>query len=152
LRLALFQPDIPQNVGAAIRVAACFGASIDIIGPYGFAGGEREMRRVAMDYAPADPVVLHASWSAFLNSLLSDGARSARLVLMTTRGDGDLWSVAFAPDDVIILGRESAGVPDDVRAAANLRLRIPLAKGARSLNVATAGAVALAEARRQLGY
>ncbi len=159
MRLALYQPDMPQNVGAAIRVAACFGAAIDIIGPCGFSGGERDIRRVAMDYALAAPPVFHDGWRTFLSGLRGaslaaapSGKNKARLALMTTKGATDLWKFTFMPDDVILLGRESAGVPLEVHEAADARLRIPLAPLARSLNVAVAGAVALAEARRQTGW
>ena len=144
MRIALYQPDIPQNVGAAIRVAAGFGAGIDLVGPMGFAAGEREIRRVAMDYATAGPPAVHAGWTAFL----ADRA-PGRLILLTTRATSMLWDFSFAESDVILLGRESAGVPDEVHERADARLVIPLAPGARSLNVAVAAAVALAEARRQ---
>ncbi|MEQ1929426.1 MAG: TrmH family RNA methyltransferase [Parvularculaceae bacterium] len=147
MRLALYQPDIPQNVGAAIRIAACFGADVDVIEPCGFAGATREIRRVAMDYALAATPVFHSGWEAFRSE-----AVGRRLILMTTKAASDLWGFTFAGDEIILLGRESAGVPDDIHEAADERLRIPLAPGARSLNVAVAGAVALAEARRQLGW
>lgn len=146
LRIALYQPDMPGNVGAAIRVAACFGAGVDLIGPMGFAAGEKEIRRAAMDYAAAAPPDLHAGWSAYLKD-----RRHGRLVLLTTKGATSLWDFRFSADDTILLGRESAGVPDEVHQAADTRLVIPLAAGARSLNVAVAGAIALAEASRQLG-
>ncbi len=147
LRLALYQPDIPQNVGAAIRAAACFGAAAEIIEPCGFPLNARDVRRAAMDYSAMAPPAAHASWRAFL-----DTVGGARLVLLTTAGDASLWSFGFRDDDILILGRESAGVPQEVHDAASARLRIPMAEGARSLNVATAGAIALAEARRQLGW
>lgn len=147
MRIALYQPDIPQNVGAAIRVAACFGAGVDLIGPTGFAAGEREIGRVAMDYAAAAPPRLHAGWSAF-----REQCAGGRLVLLTTRAASALWSFRFAADDTILLGRESAGAPEAVHAAADARLVIPLAPGARSLNVAVAAAIALAEARRQFDH
>jgi tRNA (cytidine/uridine-2'-O-)-methyltransferase len=146
LRLALYQPDIPQNVGAAIRIAACFGAGVDIVEPCGFAGGAREIRRVAMDYALAAPPVFHASWTDFRRSI----GVGARLILLTTKANVALWDFSFSEADAIVLGRESAGVPEDVHEAVHARLLIPLAPGARSLNVAVAGAVALSEARRQL--
>jgi tRNA (cytidine/uridine-2'-O-)-methyltransferase len=145
LRIALYQPDMPQNVGAAIRVAACFGAGIDLVGPMGFPAGAREIRRVAMDYATAVPPVAHAGWSSFL----ADRA-PGRLVLLTTRATLPVWAFDFRETDTVLLGRESAGVPEDVHEAADARLVIPLAPGARSLNVAVAAAVALAEARRQM--
>jgi tRNA (cytidine/uridine-2'-O-)-methyltransferase len=146
MRLVLYQPDIPQNVGAAIRVAACFGAVLDIVEPSGFPLDAKEIRRVALDYAALAPPTVHASWNEFLRAYSPE----SRLVLLTTRGEVDLWDFRFRADDTILVGRESAGAPDEVHAAADARLRIPLAEGARALNVAVAAAVALAEARRQL--
>lgn len=145
MRIVLVEPDIPQNVGAAIRAAACFGAAVEIIGPCGFALDSREVRRVAMDYGLLAPVRLHAGWRAF-----RDRAEPARLVLLTTKAQESLWDFRFAPGDAILLGRESAGAPTEVHAAVEARVRIPMAPGARSLNLAVAAAVALAEARRQL--
>jgi tRNA (cytidine/uridine-2'-O-)-methyltransferase len=147
MRLVLYQPDIPQNAGAAIRAAACFGAALEIIEPCGFPLDAKALRRTAMDYGALAPPATHASWSAFLGS---KGA--ARIVLLTTKGADALWDFTFRSDDAILLGRESAGVPSEVHDAADARLRIPMADGARSLNVATTGAIALAEARRQLGW
>ncbi len=145
MRLVLYQPDIPQNAGAAIRTAACFGASLEIIEPCGFPLDAKVLRRAAMDYGALAPPKAHVSWRAFLET-----AGGGRLVLMTTAAETSLWTFRFRDDDILIVGRESAGVPEDVHAAASARLCIPLAEGARSLNVATAGAIALAEARRQL--
>lgn len=145
MRLVLFQPDIPQNTGAAIRNAACFGASIEIIEPCGFAMSAKALRRTAMDYGALAAPVTHVSWSAFRDTI-----GEARLVLLTTKAASPLWSFRFREDDILLLGRESAGVPEDVHAAAAARILIPMAQGARSLNVATAGAIALAEASRQL--
>ncbi|MEM8772767.1 MAG: TrmH family RNA methyltransferase [Pseudomonadota bacterium] len=147
MRLVLYEPDIPQNVGAAIRVAACFDVGIEIIEPCGFPLNAREIRRVAMDYGALAEPKAHASWEAFVATL--DGAR---LLLLTTKGAAPLWDIEFKEDDVLLLGRESAGVPEAVHEAADIRTRIPVAANARSLNVAVAGAVVLAEARRQLGF
>lgn len=147
MRLALYQPDIPQNVGAAIRAAACFGASLDVIEPCGFPLDSREVRRVAMDYGAAAAPRAHAGWEAFLETI---GA--GRLVLLTTKAPETIWDFRFRADDIILMGRESAGAPDEVHERAGARLRIPLAPGARSLNVAVAAAVTLAEARRQVGW
>ncbi len=147
MRLALYQPDIPQNVGAAIRVAACFAAGVDIIEPCGFPLAAREVRRVAMDYSALAPPAAHPNWSAFLRA-----CGSARLVLLTTKADRSIWDFQFRRDDIVILGRESAGAAPEIHDAAHARLRIPLAPGARYLNVAVAAAVAHAEARRQLGW
>ena len=145
MRLALFQPDIPQNTGALLRLAACFGVAVDVIEPCGFLLDDRRLRRAALDYAAASAIRRHASWGQFL---AERDARS-RLVLLTTSGTDALYEFVFAPEDTLLLGRESAGVPDFVHQAAFARLVIPMAEGARSLNVALAGAVALAEALRQ---
>lgn len=149
MRLALYEPDIPQNVGAAIRASACFGAEIDVIGPCGFPLDSRELRRVAMDYGSLAAPVLHSGWTSYLKS---PERGACRLVLLTTKAEAPLWKFAFRPDDILIGGRESAGVPDEVHAAADARVVIPMAERARSLNVAVAAAVALAEARRQLKW
>jgi len=147
MRLALYQPDIPQNVGAAIRVAACFRAELDIIEPCGFPLDSREIRRVAMDYASCVEPAAHASWTAFASA-----ERRGRLILLTTKSAQSIWDFAFHPDDTLLMGRESAGAPDNVHAQVDARLLIPLARGARSLNVAVAAGVVLAEARRQIGW
>lgn len=144
MRLGLFQPDIPQNLGAAIRLAACLGVALDVIEPCGFPLDDRSVRRAAMDYAAQAKVARHRSWADFLS------ARRGRLVLFTTRGATPFHDFAFEPDDVLLFGRESAGVPDEVHAAADARVFIPLAAGARSLNVVTAATLALGEALRQI--
>lgn len=146
MRLALFQPDIPQNVGAAMRLAACLGVTLDLVGPLGFALDDRGLRRAALDYGPLGEIVVHADWAAFLEASRAAGRR---LALLTTRGDGSLYDFAFAPGDTILLGRESAGAPAEVHAAAAARLRIPLVAPARSLNLVVAAALALGEALRQ---
>ncbi len=145
MRLVLFQPDIPQNTGAAIRNAACFGASLEIVEPCGFPLNARELRRVAMDYGALAPPTSHTSWPAFLETV-----GDARLILLTTSSEKTLWTFGFRENDILILGRESAGVPEEVHKASSEQIRIPMAENARSLNVATAGAIVLAEARRQL--
>lgn len=149
MRLALYEPDMAPNVGAAIRVAACFGAGLDIIGPCGFPLGSKDLKRAAMDYARLAPPLLYASWAAFLEHI---SGRPGRLVLMTTRGDTPLYDFAFEPSDIVLMGRESTGAPQVVHNAAAARLFIPLTPDARSLNVAVAAAVTLGEARRQIGY
>lgn len=143
MRLALFEPDIPQNAGALIRLGACLGVGIDIVEPCGFVFSEAGFRRAGMDYAESADVMRHASWDAFLSS------RRGRLVLLTTKGDESYILFMFASDDTLLLGRETAGVPDHVHHAADARIRIPMRPGLRSLNVAQAGAMALAEALRQ---
>jgi len=145
MRLALFQPDIPQNLGAAIRLTACLGVPLDVIEPCGFPLSDAAIRRAAMDYAGIAQVARHASWAVFR----SDSAASGRLVLFTTRAALPLHDFAFLPDDILLFGRESAGAPDEVHAAADARILIPLAPGARSLNVVTAATLALGEALRQ---
>ena len=142
LRLALYQPDIAGNVGTLIRTAACLGAGIDLIEPMGFPIGARAMRRAAMDYR--GEVVRHADWTAF------EAQVAGRIVLLTTAGGTPLWDMRFHADDVLLLGSEGAGVPAEVHARADLRVAIPVRAGCRSLNVAVAGAIALAEALRQI--
>ncbi|MFN3960163.1 MAG: tRNA (cytidine(34)-2'-O)-methyltransferase [Parvularculaceae bacterium] len=149
MRLVLYQPEIAGNVGAAIRSAACFGAGVDIIEPCGFPAGDRSLKRAAMDYANLAAPVRHASWAAFA---ASGERRSGRLVLLTTKAEAAIWDAAFSESDLFLVGQESAGVPDAVRQACDLAVRIPTASGARSLNAATAAAIALAEARRRLGW
>jgi len=145
MRLALFQPDIPQNLGAAIRLAACLGVPLDVIEPCGFPLSDAAIRRAAMDYAAIARVKRHPGWDDFRG----DPARAGRLVLFTTKAAEALHGFAFRTDDILLFGRESAGVPDEIHAAADARLIIPLAPGARSLNVVTAATLALGEALRQ---
>jgi tRNA (cytidine/uridine-2'-O-)-methyltransferase len=147
LRLALFEPDIPQNTGTLLRLAACFGVAVDLIEPLGFVMDDRRLKRAALDYAARATICRHNSWPAFL----SNHDPAARLILLTTRGSTPLYRFAFTADDTLLLGRESAGVPDFVHAAAFAQVAIPMQQGARSLNVALAGAIALAEALRQTG-
>ena len=147
MRLALFQPDIPQNLGAAIRLAACLGVSLDVIEPCGFPVSDRALRRAAMDYAQIADIRRHASWSLFHTESVSE---RARLVLFTTKGATPLHGFGFRPSDILLFGRESAGAPEEVHAAAHARVVIPLAPGARSLNVVVAAAIGLSEALRQI--
>jgi tRNA (cytidine/uridine-2'-O-)-methyltransferase len=143
MRLALFQPDIPQNLGAALRLGACLGVPVDVIEPCGFPLSDRAVRRAALDYGAKAELVRHPGWSEFLTS------RQGRLLLFTTRGALPFQDFIYRASDVLLFGRESAGVPDDVHAAADARLCIPLVPGTRSLNVVTAAAMALGEALRQ---
>jgi tRNA (cytidine/uridine-2'-O-)-methyltransferase len=147
LRLALFEPDIPQNTGTLIRLAACFDVPVDLVEPCGFLFDDRRLRRALLDYAALATIRRHESWAAFA----ADRAPASRIVLLTTSGDVPLYDFSFAPGDTLLLGRESAGVPAFVHEAAAARVRIPLRHGARSLNVAVAGAIALSEALRQTG-
>ena len=146
MRLVLYEPDIPQNTGAILRLAACLGIAADLIEPFGFLWEDRRLKRAGMDYLDLAHHVRHASWSRYCAA-----RRAGRLVLLTTRGTVAYHRFAFAKDDTLLLGRESAGVPPFVHEAAAARVVIPLAAGARSLNVAQAGAIALAEALRQTG-
>jgi tRNA (cytidine/uridine-2'-O-)-methyltransferase len=143
MRLALYEPDIPQNAGALIRLAACMGIAIDIIEPCGFVFSDRQLKRSGMDYLEHADVVRHESWPVFRKTL------QGRLVLLTSKGAQPYCDFAFEPTDTLLLGRESAGVPENVHEAADARLRIPLKPGLRSLNVAQAGAMVLGEALRQ---
>lgn len=143
MRLALFQPDIPQNLGAALRLGVCLGVAMDVIEPCGFPLSGRAVRRAGLDYAGKAEVVLHPGWGEFLS------ARRGRIVLFTTRAAQPFHRFDYAADDILLFGRESAGVSDEVHEAADARLCIPLAADARSLNVVTAAALALGEALRQ---
>jgi tRNA (cytidine/uridine-2'-O-)-methyltransferase len=147
MRLALYQPDIPQNAGAMMRLAACLGVPLDLIEPAGFLLGDRRLKRAGMDYLEALEMTRHRSWEAFLEAR----APRSRLLLLTTRGPVLYHRFMFGHDDILLVGRESAGVPDAVHAAADARLRVPMRAGARSLNVALAAAIALGEALRQTG-
>lgn len=149
MRLALFEPDIPQNTGAMLRLAACLGVGVDVIEPCGFAWSDARMRRAGLDYLDLAELRRHASWEAFRAARA--GVPGGRLVLLTTAGAEDLPGFAFAPGDTLLVGRESAGVPAMVRAVADATVRIPMRPGARSLNVALAAALALGEALRQTG-
>lgn len=144
LRLAAYQPDIAQNLGAMIRLCACFGTPLDIIEPCGFPLSIKALKRTAMDYADHVSMTRHADWQGFC------AATSARKVLLTTKGDADIWDFTFKPGDVLLMGRETAGVPEEVHNVANARVMIPISETTRSLNLATAAAIALAEAKRQL--
>lgn len=148
MRLALYQPDIAPNVGAMLRLAACLDIAVDLIEPCGFPVDERRMRRAGMDYMDHVRLDRHASWDAFRQR-----RGAGRLVLLTTAGDTLFPRIGFERGDTLMVGRESAGVPADVHGAADIRLRLPMRPGLRSLNVATAAAMVLAEALRQTdGY
>jgi len=153
MRLALYQPDIPQNCGALIRLAACLGVGLDIIEPCGFLLDDRRLRRAGLDYHSLAEVRRHSGWDSFRSALrTNEGVDPApRLLLLTTQGDRPYTDFAFTASDVVLLGRESAGVPAEVHAEADARLVIPLRPGRRSLNVAQAGAMVLGEALRQTG-
>ena len=144
--LVLYQPDIPGNTGTLMRLCACTATTLHLIEPAGFRLDDTALKRAGMDYLEIATLARHIDWDAFETWRANTGRR---LVLMSTRADMTLWDFAFRADDLIMLGRESGGVPDHVYDAADHRLTIPMAAGARSLNVALAGAMALGEAIRQ---
>jgi len=146
MRLALYQPDIPANTGTMIRLGACLGVPVDIIEPAGFAFTVRELKRAVLDYAPLAEIVRHASWQAFLEARAT---APGRLILLTTQATLAYTEFAFGADDHLLVGRESAGVPEPVHGRADVRVRVPLRAQARSLNVAVAAAMVLGEALRQ---
>jgi tRNA (cytidine/uridine-2'-O-)-methyltransferase len=145
MRLALFEPDIPQNAAAIIRLGACLGVAVDIIEPCGFLFSEAGFRRAGLDYVERADIQRHESWEAFRTK------RRGRLVLLTTKASLSYTAFGFGPDDTLLFGRESAGVPEHLHDAADARIRIPLRTGLRSLNLAQAAAMALGEALRQTG-
>ena len=147
MRLALYQPDIAQNTGTILRLAACLGVGVDVIAPTGFDMSDRAIRRAGLDYLQHVEIVRHASFADFEAARQRSGSR---LLLLTTRAETAYTSFAFQPADTLLLGRESAGVPDTVHQAADARLRIPMRPGLRSLNVAIAAAMVVGEALRQL--
>jgi tRNA (cytidine/uridine-2'-O-)-methyltransferase len=147
MRLVLFEPDIAQNAGTLFRLAACLGVPVDVVEPCGFHLDDRRLRRAALDYLDALDLTRHVSWRAY--QARRAGAPGGRLVLLTTRGDVAYTEFAFRPDDSLMVGRESAGVPEAVHRAAAARLRIPIRPGLRSINVALAAAMVLGEALRQ---
>ena len=146
LTLALYEPDIAANAGAMMRTCACFGVAAAIIEPAGFPISDRRFRRAGMDYLDALALERHVSWRDFEQWRRQNGRR---LILLTTHGDVGLWEFRFTSGDVLMVGRESAGVPTEVATAADARLRIPLRPPLRSLNVGVAAALAIGEAVRQ---
>jgi tRNA (cytidine/uridine-2'-O-)-methyltransferase len=146
IRIALFEPDIPQNTGTILRLAACFGIEAHLIEPAGFPVSDRAFRRAGMDYLDQVALVRHPAWDSFAQWRK---AQRLRLALLTTRAAVSFLDHPFSPDDILLFGRESAGVPDAVHACADARLRIPMRPGLRSLNVAVACAMVVGEALRQ---
>lgn len=146
MRIALYQPDIPQNTGTILRLAACFGVGVDIIEPCGFVLSDARMRRAGMDYVDHVDWKRHHSWERFQAE-----RTSGRLVLLTTKAAAPLQDFSFSESDILLFGRESAGVPDEVHAAADARVLIPMRPGLRSLNIAVSASIALWEALRQTG-
>jgi tRNA (cytidine/uridine-2'-O-)-methyltransferase len=149
MRLALFEPDIPQNAGTMMRMAACLGVAVDLIEPCGFLVDDRRLRRAGMDYLVRAALHRHPSWQAYRATRENGGL--GRLVLLTTRAEIAYTGFRFRSDDILMVGRESRGVPDPVHAAADARIRVPMVAGNRSLNVAVAAAMVLGEALRQTG-
>jgi len=144
MRIALFEPEIAGNVGAILRLGACLGAAVDLIEPMGFAWDDKRVRRTAMDYIDHVEIARHAGFDAFRATI---GAR--RLVLFTTKATQSPYDFRFLPDDILLFGKESAGVPADVAGACHARLRLPMRPQVRSMNLATSAALALGEALRQ---
>ncbi|UDL93037.1 tRNA (cytidine(34)-2'-O)-methyltransferase [Lichenihabitans sp. PAMC28606] len=149
LQLVLFQPDIPQNAGTMLRLCACLDIEAGLIEPAGFPVSNRHFRRAGMDYLDTLGLTHYASFAAFQAMRTDVAKKSRRLVLLTTLGETDYLDFDFAPDDMVMVGRESAGVPDTVHAAADARLRVAMRPGMRSLNVAVTAAMVLGEALRQ---
>ena len=146
MRIAMFQPDIPQNAGAVIRLSACLNIPVDIIEPCGFLLDDRRLKRVLMDYGARAEVERHASWQDW-----QAARKPFRILLLTTQGAVAYTDFHFQDTDILLLGRESAGVPAEIHAEADARLIIPIVSGARSLNVVTAAAIVIGEALRQTG-
>jgi tRNA (cytidine/uridine-2'-O-)-methyltransferase len=143
MRIALFQPEIAGNVGAVLRVGACFDTPIDLIEPMGFAWDDKRVARAGMDYIDYVRIARHADWDAFLEGV------SGRIALFTTKSAQRFDATQFAPDDILLFGNEGSGAPDYVHERADLRVRIPMKAGMRSLNLAVSAGIALAEALRQ---
>ena len=144
MRIALFEPEIAGNVGAVLRLGACRGAPVDLIEPMGFEWNDRRVRRTAMDYIDHVSVARHADFQVFRTSIAS-----CRLVLFTTKSRHSAYDFEFAADDVLLFGKESAGVPAVIAEACDVRVRLPLRPQVRSMNLATAATLALGEALRQ---
>ncbi|MDB5469517.1 MAG: rRNA methyltransferase [Caulobacter sp.] len=146
MRLALFNPQIPQNVGACIRLSACFDVELHIVEPVGFSFDDRSMKRAALDYGPLSHMIRHADWDAFQTA-----RGPGRLVLFTTRGATPLDSFTFEAGDTLLFGSETAGAPDHVHAVADARVVIPIRPGARSMNLSVSAGIGLFEGLRQTG-
>ena len=145
MRLCAYQPDIAPNLGAMIRLSACFAVPLDIIEPCGFPLSLKNLRRTAMDYADIADMTRHDSWETYLAT-----RRAGRLILMTTKATETLWTFQFQPTDTIVMGRESAGVPDSVHNLCDAHIKLPMSGTARSLNVAMCAGMAVSEGLRQV--
>ena len=150
MHIALYQPDIPQNAGTIMRMAACLGLSLDLIEPAGFDASDRSLRRAGLDYLQHLDLTRHASWDVF-EAWRQAASPTPRLVLLTTRAETAYTEFTFLPDDILLLGRESAGVPEAVHQSVDARIKVPMRPGLRSLNVAMAAAMVVGEALRQTG-
>ena len=146
MRIALYEPEIAGNVGAVLRLGACLGVAVDLIEPMGFVWDDKRVRRAAMDYIDHVEIARHAGFTAFRAAI-----DPARLVLFTTKATASPYDFAFRPDDVLLFGKESAGVPADVAEVCDARLRLPIRREVRSMNLAMAAGLALGEALRQVG-
>ena len=151
MRLALYQPDIPQNTGTLLRLGACLGLPVDIIEPCGFIFSDKAMRRAGMDYLDFADFRRHNSWNDFLEYRSQHNDEYGRLILLTTKGTSSFVNFEYHPNDIILMGRESAGVPESVHNIADARLTIPMNPKARSINMAVSAAMAITEALRQTG-
>jgi tRNA (cytidine/uridine-2'-O-)-methyltransferase len=146
MRIALFEPEIAGNVGAILRLGACMGAAVDLIEPMGFEWEDKRVRRTAMDYIDHVTIARHAGFEAFTATI-----GTSRLVLLTTKGQQSLYDFTFMPDDILLFGKESGGVPHAVADVCQARLRIPMLPAVRSMNLASSAALVLGEALRQVG-
>ncbi|MFD1747632.1 tRNA (cytidine(34)-2'-O)-methyltransferase [Rhizobium helianthi] len=149
LRIALYQPDIPGNTGTILRLAACLGLKVDIIEPAGFVLSDKNLKRAGMDYLASVAMTRHVNWQRFDEWRNSEGRR---LVLASTKAAQPYTQFAFQDGDILLFGRESAGVPDDVHEMADARLLIPMVEGQRSINVAMSAAMITGEALRQIAW
>ncbi len=149
MRIALFQPDIPQNTGTLLRLGACLDVPLDIIEPCGFIFNEKAMRRAGMDYVEMADYKKHNSWEDFLQHRKENPDKYGRIVLLTTKADMPYTDFEFKENDIILMGRESAGVPEQVHQMADARLIIPMNENARSINVAVSAVMVIGEALRQ---
>jgi tRNA (cytidine/uridine-2'-O-)-methyltransferase len=151
VRIALYQPDIAPNAGALFRLASVIGTAVDLIGPAGFVMNDRRLRRASMDYFDMVNVCLHDSWDNYLVFRSGLAEKSGRIILLTTSGDRNYVDFSYRENDTLLVGRETAGVPSKVHEFADARLRVPMLKGRRSLNVVVAAAMVVGEAFRQTG-
>ncbi len=149
MKIVLYQPDIAQNLGAAMRLCACFEVSLAVIEPCGFPLTAKALRRTAMDYAANTELIRYKNWSDFIDK---QNVMGGRVILLSTKASTPITDFKFRESDILLFGRESAGVPDEVHAASHERLHIPISKNARSLNLVSSASIALFEALRQTGF